>query len=80
MVWLLDSVIPVVLSSLEACLRELTQIVWGKKGTQMHQCWELLQVCAGQSRELLLYAIGGIREGILVQKSRDSLVRVTGTV
>lgn len=38
MVWLLDSVSPVVLPSLEAHSRELTQIFWVRKGAQMHLC------------------------------------------
>lgn len=61
--WLLHSGIPVVIPSLEACLREITQIFWGKKGAQMHLCWELLLVCARQSTELLLHATRGDQGG-----------------
>lgn len=58
MVWLLGSVIPVALPSLEACLRELTQIVWGRKGAQMHLCWELLGLCWSEQRAAPLCSWG----------------------
>jgi len=45
----------------------------------MHLCWELQLLCAGQSTELLLCGLEGSRGGLVVQKSRDDLVRVIGT-
>lgn len=76
----LDSVFPVVLPSLEACLRELTQFFWGGKVLRCISaescCWFVLV----RAQSCSFMQSGRIREGIVVQKSRDSLVSVRGTL